>query len=91
MRRNSQAGQALVIAALGLTVLMLAAGLAVDMGYMRYQKRRLQTAADSAAIAGAAQVPYVVSGTESLGALIDAAAADSASATGSSGTPRGRG
>src|SRR5208282_6447269 len=36
MRRDGQAGQAFVIAALGLTVLLLAAGLAVDMGYMRY-------------------------------------------------------
>jgi Flp pilus assembly protein TadG len=56
MSRNGEAGQALVLAALGLTVLMLAAGLAIDMGYLRYQSRRMQTAADSAAIAGATQL-----------------------------------
>ena len=58
MRRNGEAGQALVIFALALTVLMLAAGLAVDMGYLRYQKRRMQTAADSAAIAAASELSY---------------------------------
>jgi hypothetical protein len=55
MRRNREAGQALVTAALTLTVLLLAAGLAIDMGYMRYQKRAMQTAADSAALAAAAE------------------------------------
>lgn len=34
--------------------MMLAAGLGIDMGYLRYEKRRAQMAADSAAIAGAA-------------------------------------
>ena len=58
MKRNRQAGQALVLASFGLTVFMLAAGLAIDMGYLRYQKRRMQTAADSAAIAGAAELTY---------------------------------
>jgi hypothetical protein len=56
MSRNNETGQVLVLAALTLTVLMLAAGLAIDMGYLRYQKRRMQTAADSAAIAGAKQL-----------------------------------
>ena len=58
MKRRRQAGQALVLAAVGLTVLMLAAGLSIDMGYLRYQKRRMQTAADSAALAGAAELGY---------------------------------
>jgi Putative Flp pilus-assembly TadE/G-like len=31
-------------------------GLSIDMGYLRYTKRRLQTAADSAAIAGASEI-----------------------------------
>lgn len=53
MRRKDEAGQALLIVAAAFVVLMLAAGLSIDMGYLRYEKRRLQMAADSAAIAGA--------------------------------------
>jgi hypothetical protein len=67
MKRNGEAGQALAIAVIGLTVLMLAAGLSIDMGYLRYQRRRMQTAADSAAIAAATQLG---------GAYSDAAIAD---------------
>jgi Putative Flp pilus-assembly TadE/G-like len=52
--RAREAGQALIIVALAIVVLLAAAGLAVDMGYLRYQRRLLQSAADSAAIAGAA-------------------------------------
>jgi hypothetical protein len=52
----------LVVAALSLTVLLGAAGLAIDMGYLRYQRRRMQTAADSAAIAGASQLSNGTSG-----------------------------
>jgi len=71
MKRRRQAGQALVLAAVGLTVLMLAAGLAIDMGYLRYQRRRMQSAADSAAIAGAAELAY---GDMNSAAINDAAA-----------------
>lgn len=53
---RGEAGQVLVLAAVALTVLMLAAGLGIDMGYLRYQRRRMQTAADSAAIAAATQL-----------------------------------
>jgi hypothetical protein len=56
MKRNGETGQVLVLAVLGLTVLMLAAGLSIDMGYLRYQRRLMQTAADSAAIAAATQL-----------------------------------
>jgi hypothetical protein len=51
--RNKEAGQSLVFAALALAVLMGFAGLGIDMGMLRYQKRLQQTAADSAALAGA--------------------------------------
>lgn len=54
--RNS--GQALVAATVGLVALIGATGLAVDMGYLRYQKRLQQSAADSAALAGASEVSY---------------------------------
>jgi len=33
-------------------------GLAIDMGYVRYMQRQIQTAADNAAVAGAMQIPY---------------------------------
>ena len=56
IRSNGESGQTILIVALALVVLILAAGLAIDIGYMRYQKRLVQMAADSAAIAGAANM-----------------------------------
>jgi hypothetical protein len=56
VKRKSESGQAIVTAAVTLTALLLAAGLAIDMGYLRYQRRHMQTAADSAALAAAADV-----------------------------------
>jgi hypothetical protein len=53
MRRNKEAGQALITAAVAMVVLVGFAGLGVDMGVMRYERRLQQTAADAAAIAGA--------------------------------------
>jgi putative Flp pilus-assembly TadE/G-like protein len=53
-----EAGQALVITAAALVVLMGFAGLAIDMGVMRYEKRLQQTAADAAAIAGASNLAF---------------------------------
>ncbi len=79
MRRNHQEGQALVTVALALTILLLAAGLAIDMGYLRYQKRRMQAAADSAALAGAAELPYPIYGSYNYGAVQQAAIADAKS------------
>ncbi len=54
LRNTRESGQALVLATFGMVVLIAAAGLAVDMGYLRYQRRLQQSAADSAALAGAA-------------------------------------
>lgn len=58
MKRKSEAGQALAFTAVGLVVLLGFVGLGIDMGMMRYQKRLQQTAADSAAIAGATNLTY---------------------------------
>jgi hypothetical protein len=58
MTRNSEAGQTLALVALGLVALMGFAGLAVDMGVLRYDKRLQQTAADAAAVAGANDLGY---------------------------------
>ena len=53
LKRRSEAGQTLALVSFGLLTFLAAAGLAVDMGYMRYEKRLMQTAADSAALAAA--------------------------------------
>jgi len=58
MKRNKQAGQALVLTAVALVVLMGFAGLAIDVGALRSQKRLQQTAADAAAIAGASNLSF---------------------------------
>src|SRR5712671_5122554 len=49
--RSSSAGQTTVVVAAALTVLLGCAGLAVDIGNLRNTRQRMQTAADSAAIA----------------------------------------
>jgi Flp pilus assembly protein TadG len=46
-----ESGQVLVLVALSLTLLMGAMALAIDVGFVRFQQRQLQTAADAAAIA----------------------------------------
>ncbi|MBE7159247.1 MAG: hypothetical protein INR62_12600, partial [Rhodospirillales bacterium] len=53
---RDESGQALVIGALSLVVLMGALGLAIDGGQLRYQKRQMQLAADAAALAAALEV-----------------------------------
>ncbi len=47
-----------MLTALGLVVLMLMAGLGVDVGYLRYQKQQMQKAADAGALAGASALQY---------------------------------
>ena len=56
--RNGEAGQSLVLVGVALIVLIGVLGLAVDMGYLRYVRRELQTAADAAAYAGAMDITY---------------------------------
>lgn len=53
MQRRREAGQTLALVSFGLFVFISAAGLAVDMGFLRYQKRMMQAAADGAALAAA--------------------------------------
>lgn len=69
---RSDEGQALVLTALALVVLMLMAGLGVDVGYLRYEKQQMQKAADAGAIAGASALIY--NGNWNAAALSDAAA-----------------
>lgn len=56
--RRREAGQALVFTALAIVVLMGFAGLGIDMGILRYEKRLQQNAADAAAIAGASNLNF---------------------------------
>ncbi len=58
MKRKSESGNVLVFTALGMTMLMGIAGLAVDVGALRHDKRIQQTAADAAALAGASNLVY---------------------------------
>jgi Putative Flp pilus-assembly TadE/G-like len=57
-RNKSEKGQAIVVMAFALVGLLAFMALAVDVGFLRYEKRLLQTAADAAAIAGAAELSY---------------------------------
>jgi len=55
-RLNNNRGSALVFIAVGLVVLIALTALAIDLGYMYVAKGQLQSAADSAALAGAAKL-----------------------------------
>ncbi|MFZ0793350.1 MAG: pilus assembly protein TadG-related protein [Candidatus Korobacteraceae bacterium] len=68
-------GQVIVLVALGLTVLSLMAGLAIDIGYLRYEKQQMQKATDAGALAAAA-VLLNYGSSASQGMLTDAATAD---------------
>ncbi|TAM62125.1 hypothetical protein EPN52_00945 [bacterium] len=57
-RRTGQTGQILPFVAIVIAVLLGLAALAVDAGYLRYNQRFQQTAADAAAFAGASQLAY---------------------------------
>src|ERR1035437_10488101 len=87
MTRKNQAGQALIAAATALSILLMGfAGLGIDMGYLRYEKRLQQTAADGAAIAGAAELLYGASGVPAA-AKHDAAANGFTAASTNTGCP----
>ncbi len=53
---GDESGQALVLAAVGVSVLVSFLGLAIDVGHLRYVKRNLQAAADAAALAAAIEI-----------------------------------
>ncbi|MFN2459634.1 MAG: pilus assembly protein TadG-related protein [Candidatus Velthaea sp.] len=58
LARSADRGQVIPIVAIALVGLFGAAALAVDVGYWRYSQRLQQSAADSAAIAGANELAY---------------------------------
>lgn len=55
-RLGDESGQTIVLAAVGMAVIVAFLGLAIDVGQVRLAKRRLQKAADAAALAGAIEV-----------------------------------
>jgi hypothetical protein len=69
VKRRSEAGQTLIFVTVGLATIIAAAGLAVDMGYLRYEKRLMQAAADSAALVAATDKNLGESGMEDTDAL----------------------
>jgi hypothetical protein len=74
VRARLSAGQLLPLFALLLIALMGMSALAVDVGYWRYQQRLLQSAADSAAVAGADELNYPALADWSTAAKNEAAA-----------------
>ena len=73
--RRGQRGQLLPLMAIGIIAVLGVVALAVDVGFWRYQQRLEQSAADSAAIAGAIQLNYPTIGSTSTPQLAAAAAA----------------
>lgn len=59
MRSTGESGQVLPLVALALAVLMGFGGLAVDVGYLKYQYREQQNATDAAALGAARQLASV--------------------------------
>jgi hypothetical protein len=55
-KRNSRKGSVLIMGTLTISVLFAFMGLALDVSYMYFHKRRMQTAADAGAIAGAQEI-----------------------------------
>jgi Flp pilus assembly protein TadG len=53
---REESGQALVLAGLGMTVVVAFLAIAIDVGQLRYEQTKLQSAADAAAIAGALEI-----------------------------------
>ena len=55
---REERGQALVCVVAALSLLMIVAGLGVDVGYLRYQHGQMQKSADAGALAGASEYLY---------------------------------
>ena len=53
---SDESGQALVLGSVCIVTLLVFAGLAIDVGNVRYQKRQMQAAVDAAALAGAIEM-----------------------------------
>lgn len=79
-RLKDERGQAMIVTLLCMTCLLGLVGFAADVGTLFYAKRNLQIAADAAAVAGAAELPY-----GDMTAAADAAAAQNGVIIGTNG------
>ena len=71
--RNSEAGMFIMVLAACVAVLLGFLGLAFDASYMYFYKRRMQTAADAGAIAGAHELNRANSSSTIVAARKDTA------------------
>jgi len=85
-RRAGARGQVLALAAFSLIALCALVGLAADTGYFFDYKRKMQTAADAAALAGAEQLRRGGNGNGQIVNAADAAAASNGFTNNVSGT-----
>ena len=69
---QDESGQTLVLGALGIFVLVSIVGMAVDVGSLRATQRRLQAAAEAAALSAALEIPYCA-GSSACGIMQTAA------------------
>ena len=53
---RDESGDVLILGAVGMVAIVAFAGLAIDVGQLRFERRRLQAAADAAAMAGAIEL-----------------------------------
>lgn len=86
---DDEDGQTLIVVAIGLTVILGFMALATDVGIQLRNRRLAQTAADSAAMAGASQLLTSATGTtltNDINAVGEAAASENGFTNGSSGT-----
>jgi len=68
--RKPEAGQVLPFVTFGLLAFVTAAGLAIDMGYLRYERRLMQAAADAAAVVAATDLNLGNAAQENTDALL---------------------
>ena len=65
---RDESGQALVLVAVAMAVILGFAGLVIDVGQLHYTRSRLQAAADAAAVSGALEIAYC-GGTSNCSAM----------------------
>jgi Flp pilus assembly protein TadG len=82
---RNESGQVLVLSALSMTCLLGLLAFATDVGTLLYERREMQTAADSAAIAGAAEIKYAASDGTTVDAVAKTAAAQNGFTHGANG------
>jgi hypothetical protein len=83
---KDESGQSLVLAAFAMTCLMGCVALAADVGLMLRAKRLLQTAADSAAIAGALEINFATMDGTTVATAAKLASQNNGFTDGSNGT-----